>query len=54
MNIPITTSANKIKNIKTAKNLDATISMSHLVKIPELWTIAFQKGYFLKIKIMNE
>lgn len=54
INIPITISANKIKNIKIAKNLDATIPMSPLSKIPVLWIIALQKVYFLKIKIMNK
>ena len=37
MNIPITISANKIKNIKIAKNLDATIPMSPLSK--NSWTL---------------
>ena len=50
MNIPITTSANKIKNIKTAKNLDATISMSPLSK--NSWTLdnCFSERLFSKNK----
>ena len=54
MNIPITTSANKIKNIKTAKNLDATISMSPLSKNSELFGQLLLERLFSKIKIMNE